>query len=447
MSRGIFKKQNGQWKRVIAPSYNDHGTWKSIQKGFVKKNGIWQQFFPSDVIANILVVGGGGGGGIGYGYEGGGGGGAGGVVYNEGIKLSVLSGNHYTITVGTGGSENASGGYSSFGDGGIVNLNTSSVPVYAGTYPVYNGFLNAYGVWTSPDFVNPVDSLQQVVYSTIIDTGGRFTVRASADNEIEVFVNGTSIVSNSDWSTYNDGIVDLSAGSVTITVNAINRDAGSPGLFSAALYDAAGNLVWNTRSPLTNPTRISGFTALGGGNGGWGTPEQTAGNGASGGGGCGYVNTHDGAAGYPGQGNNGGTGIWQGYGAAGGGGGGGFAGAGAGSNGNQGGAGGPGINLLGFEVGGGGGGGYGNQGRNGTGPGGAGGAGGGGDGNGGNGVPGTGGGGGGSLHSAATSAGRGGSGLVVVQYPGSPSFNGGEIRYDNGVTTHVFYSSSALSAQ
>ena len=447
MSRGIFKKQGGQWKRIIAPSYNIGGTWTPIQKGFVKKDGIWQQFYPSDVVAKILVVGGGGGGGIGYGYEGGGGGGAGGVVYRDGVNLSVLSGNSYSITVGEGGSQNNSGGFSTFGTGGTVEFNTSNVPVYAGTYPVYNGFLNAYGVWTSPDFVNPVDTLQQVVYSTIIDTGGTFTVRASADNEIEVFVNGTSIVGNSNWATYDDGRVDLSAGTITITVNAVNRDNGSPGLFAAALYDAAGNILWNTRSPLTNPTRISGFTALGGGNGGWGTPEQTAGSGASGGGGCGYVNTHGGGAGYPGQGYSGGTGIWQGYGAAGGGGGGGFSGAGAGSNGNQGGDGGPGINLLGFAVAGGGGGGYGNQGRDGSGPAGAGGTGGGGNGNGGDGVPGTGGGGGGSLHNAATPAGRGGSGLVVVQYPGSPSFTGGQIHYDSGVTTHVFYSSSALLAQ
>ena len=446
MSRGIFKKQNGQWKRVIAPSYNIGGNWTSIQKGFVKKDGIWQQFFPSDVVAKILVVGGGGGGGIGYGYEGGGGGGAGGVVYREGIPLSVLSGNNYNVTVGEGGSANSSGGYSLFGSGGFDTINSADVPVYAGTYPVYNGFLNSYGVWTSPDFVNPVDTLQQVNYSTRLDVGGRFTVRASADNEIEVFVNGNSIVSNANWATYNDGIVDLSSGTISITVNAVNRDGGSPGLFAAALYDATGNVVWNTRSPLTNPTRISGFTALGGGNGGWGTPEQTAGSGASGGGGCGYVNTHDGGAGYPGQGHNGGVGIWQGYGSAGGGGGGGFAGTGEGSNGNQGGNGGAGINLLGFTVGGGGGGGWGSQSSSGTGPGGSGGTGGGG-GNGGDAVPGTGGGGGGSLHGGQTSGGRGGSGLVVVQYPGSPSFLGGEILYDNSVTTHVFYSSSALSAQ
>lgn len=327
MSRGIFRKQNGQWKRVIAPSHKVDNEWKPISKGFVKKDGVWQQFYPGDVLAKILVVGGGGGGGIGYGWEGGGGGGAGGVVFKEDVKLSVLSGNNYNITVGTGGGANTSGTYSLFGTGGVAVQNTATPAIYAGTYPVYNGFLNTYGVWTSPDFVNPVNVLQQVIYSTYLTMGGRFTARASADNEVQVFVNGTPVVSNGDWGTYDDGIVDLPAGPTTITVNAVNRDGGSPGLFAAALYDAAGRVVWDTRAPINYPVIISegGITALGGGNGGWGTPEQTAGSGASGGGGCGYVNTHEGGAGYPGQGNAGGTGIWEGFGQAGGGGGGGYA--------------------------------------------------------------------------------------------------------------------------
>jgi hypothetical protein len=448
MSRGIFKKQNGQWKRVVAPSYKVNGEWHPITKGFVKKDGIWQQFFPSDVLAKILVVGGGGGGGMGYGWEGGGGGGAGGVIYKENVKLSVLAGAHYTVTVGAGGSINESGGYSMFGTGSIVSQNTSVPTVYAGTYPVYNGFLNTYGVWTSPDFVNPVNTLQQVVYTTNLAVGGRYTVRASADNEISVYINGNPVVSNADWGSYNDGAVDISSGPLTITVNAVNRDSGSPGLFAAALYNPSGSVVWHTRSPLTEPTKIEndGFTALGGGNGGWGTPEQTAGSGASGGGGCGYVNTHGGGAGYPGQGHNGGVGSWQGYGQAGGGGGGGFAGTGQGSNGNFGGNGGPGITYLGFAVGGGGGGGYGNQSSDGDGGGGLGGAGGGGNGNGGNGIDGTGGGGGGGLHGAHGNAGRGGAGLVVVQYLGNSAFTGGEIYYENGVTTHIFHSTSALLA-
>lgn len=446
MSRGIFRKQNGQWKRVTAPSFKEDGVWKPVQKGFVKENGAWKQFYPSDVVAKILVVGGGGGGGVGYGCEGGGGGGAGGVVFKENQTLSVLSGNSYNIVVGAGGGANASGTYSLFGPGGVVAFNTANRPVYAGTYPVYNGFLNTYGVWISPDFVNPVDTLEQVIYTTYLTVGGRFTVRASADNEIQVLVNGTPIVSNSNWGSYDDGVVDLPGGAVTITVNAVNRDGGSPGLFASALYNQAGQVVWNTRSPITNPTRIDGFTALGGGNGGWGTPEQTASSGASGGGGCGYVNTHSGGSGYPGQGNAGGTGIWEGFGSAGGGGGGGYSGAGAGSNGNAGGGGGNGITLLGFSVGGGGGGGYGNQSPNGTGPGGAGGAGGGGTGNGGNATANSGSGGGGGLHGSQTSGGRGANGRVVVQYSGSPAFTGGTITYNNGITTHDFTSSGTLTA-
>lgn len=448
MARGIFRKQNGQWKRVTTPSFKEGGVWKPIQKGFVKENGVWKQFYPSDVVAKILVVGGGGGGGIGYGCEGGGGGGAGGVVFKQDQTLSVLSGNSYNVIVGDGGGANASGGYSLFGTGGITVQNTSSVPVYAGTYPVYNGFLNTYGVWTNPGFVNPVNVLQQVIYSTYLSAGGRFTVRASADNEVQVFVNGVPIVSNGNWARFNDGIVDLPAGAVTITVNAVNRDAGSPGLFAAALYNGQGKVVWDTRAPINYPSVVvdGGITALGGGNGGWGVPEQTAGFGGSGGGGCGYVYTHEGGPGFPGQGYKGGTGIWEGFGQAGGGGGGGFSGEGAPSNGNAGGAGGNGISLLGYSVGGGGGGGYGNQTTSGTGPGGPGGSGGGGAGNGGNAVPNTGGGGGGGLHGAQTSGGRGGAGRVVVQYSGSPAFTGGTVTYNNGITTHDFTSSGSLTA-
>lgn len=446
MSRGIFRKQNGQWKRVTAPSHKVNGEWKPITKGFVKKDGIWQQFYPSDVVAKILVVGGGGGGGIGYGWEGGGGGGAGGVVYQDGVKLSVLSGNNYNIIVGDGGSANESGSYSMFGTGGITVNNTSTPPVYAGTYPVYNGFLNTYGVWTHPGMSGAAPGSVSASYTTSVEIGQDYTLRVSADNAITVSIDGIERGSNSDWGYYNDYRVTLQAGQHTI--NCVATNWGGPAMFAAALYNPQGRVVWDTRAPINYPSTViqGGITALGGGNGGWGTPEQTAGSGGSGGGGCGYVNTHDGGAGFPGQGNAGGVGIWEGFGQAGGGGGGGFAGVGQGSNGNQGGAGGTGITILGFPVGGGGGGGYGNQGPYGDGPGGAGGAGGGGAGNGGNGVPGTGGGGGGSLHGAAGPAGRGGSGLVVVQYAGSPAFTGGTIRYENGLTTHVFNSTSALSA-
>ncbi len=415
MARGIFQRINGVWRRVIAPSAKDNGSWRPIQKGFVKKDGAWQQFYPSDVIADILVVGGGGGGGVGYGYEGGGGGGAGGVVFVENQTLSVLNGNSYKITVGTGGGANESGTLSLFGTGGITINNTVTPAVYAGTYGVYNGFLNTYGVWTHPGMSGAAPGTVSATYSTQIQTGQDYTLRVSADNAISVSIDGNGIGSNYDWGSYNDYRVTLSAGPHSIVCTATNY--GGPAMFAAALYDPQGRVVWDTRAPINYPTQVveGGITALGGGNGGWGTPEQTAGSGGSGGGGCGYVYTHEGGPGYPGQG-------------------------------NAGGAGGPGATILGFSVGGGGGGGYGNQGPDGSGPGGPGGPGGGGTGNGGNAQPNTGGGGGGGLHGGQTSGGRGANGIIVVQYAGAPAFTGGTITYENGLTTHVFTSSGQLTA-
>jgi hypothetical protein len=270
----------------------------------------------------------------------------------------------------------------------------------------------------------------------------------SADNHIQVSINGGgTILANDNWATTNTGYVNLDSGLATITCTALND--GGPASFAAALYDPAGNVVWNTR--MVDPIQYNDgwFQAIGGGNGGWGTANQTVGSGGSGGGGCGYVNTHSGGSGILGQGHNGGTGIWQGYGQAGGGGGGGAAGDGAQSNGNQGGNGGNGLSLANFTldptyanlyVAGGGGGGYGAQGPGGSGPPGDGGLGGGGRGNGQNALVNTGGGGGGSMHSNYTGAGVGGSGIIIVQYPAvTPFFIGGDqITVNNGVVTHLF---------
>jgi len=435
--RGIFTKQNGQWVPVDAPTVNQTGTWTNIKAGYTNVNGQWQQFWPPNVHANILVVAGGGGGGIGYGWEGGGGGGAGGVIYASNILLDAT--HTYNATVGAGGGANASGGDSYFGlNTTIPSTSAVDTTVYPVSYGCYNGFLNTYGVWVNPDAVDPVGSWVTVNYTAYIPVAQQYQLIVSADNHIRVTINSTQVGANDDWGSTNTSYVNLNSGLVTVTCQALND--GGPASFAAALYDPSGNVVWNTRQTAPIQYNDGWFTAIGGGNGGWGTPNQTAGSGGSGGGGCGYVNTHGGGGDVGGQGNNGGTGVWQGFGAAGGGGGGGFGGPGYDSNGNQGGDGGPGGTFLGFQVGGGGGGGWGRQGPEGTGPGGAGGLGGGGAGNGGNGVNGTGGGGGGSEHSSYTPAGTGGSGLVVVQYPGvTPFFQGGDqVTVNNGIVTHVF---------
>jgi len=422
--------------RVEKMTSIDLGPWRSVQNGYVNVKGTWRQFWPSNVVADIIVVGGGGGGGTGYGWEGGGGGGAGGLLTASGMELSISKA--YNVMVGAGGGPNANGGDSFFGAGQpTVSIPGVNVPVYAGTYPVYNGFLNTYGVWYDTSFSSGGGS---ATYTVRITTPGTYRLVCSADNQILTYVDGVNIVNNYAWWTTDTGSVFLAAGNHSITCNAGNY--GGPALFAAALYDQYSNLIWHSR--MTAPIQIpgDGLSAIGGGNGGWGSPDSTAGSGGSGGGGCGYATTHAGGTGISGQGHDGATGVWQGYGQAGGGGGGGANGPGASPGGNGGGGGGDGRRLefatSTITLGGGGGGGWGSQGPTGLGVAGPAGAGGGGQGNGGNGVPGTGGGGGGSAHSALSATGSGGSGGVYIIYPGVPAFTGGEIITDQGYVIHKF---------
>ena len=270
MSRGIYKNVNGQWTTVVSPSVKKSGTWTGVQKGFVNQNGVWKQFYPGNVLANILVVGGGGGGGIGYGWEGGGGGGAGGVVYQENVLLSAAVGSIYDVTVGLGGGANASGGDSSFGT--IVNIpDSADSSIYAYSLGVYNGFLNTYGVWVSPQdgWPDTAPGTVTVTYTTYLKRGGNFTLTASADNRINsVSLNGgPTILTEEQWWNTNSTTVTLSSGINTITITATND--GGPASFAASLTDSAGDVVWHTRSPLSGQGYRDGLIAFGGGNGGW----------------------------------------------------------------------------------------------------------------------------------------------------------------------------------
>jgi hypothetical protein len=432
-ARGLFVKRNGTWQAVTNPTVKQGGTWTSFQAGYVKKNGVWQQFFPGNLVAKVLIVAGGGGGGVGYGYEGGGGGGAGGVIYRENIVLQTSAGASYSFIVGAGGTSAGVG----------ANQQTS-----LGTRPyTYNDFASEYGF--------NVSDVQAM--GGVYTAAGPFGLnRKPESGGLAFWVNGY-VASGRNFSALANSIHNsaIQQGSGNDYLNAsLGPAAGIPfgaGSYSGQLLDKPdidlGSYTSTGGSGSGNDSSAFGLVAKGGGGGGWGVPEQTAAPGGSGGGGCGYSTTHPGGAGTPGQGFPGGTGVWQGYGAAGGGGGGGFAGAGNSSNGNGGGDGGSGTRLLGFAVAGGGGGGYGNQGTSGTGPGGAGGGAGAGVGNGGNANASTGSGGGGGLHGGQTTGGSGGSGMVVVQYPaGRAFFTGGTITVDNGVVTHVFTTTGVLAA-
>jgi hypothetical protein len=248
----------------------------------------------------------------------------------------------------------------------------------------------------------------------------------------------------------------------------------------------AGGLIYNSAYQLTNAAAITvtvgaggsggnqlptngnnsvfgSLTAIGGGYGGSEAGPTPGANGGSGGGGSGYSTPQQGGTGTAGQGFDGGKGAFPDidstYGSGGGGGG-----AGApGTNGKEGidvsGSAGNGGNGQAYSISGnstyyagGGGGGYWGSNLSYYGVGGLGGGGNGGAGTSTNlsptaGAVNTGGGGGGSRGdgSQARPGAAGGSGIVIVRYPGLPAATGGTITYLNGYTIHTFTSSGTFT--
>ena len=216
-------------------------------------------------VLQLAAAGGGGGGGAGNGPA--------------GKPNNNNPGTNGTIYGGGGQPKGGDGGGGGGGGGGANSSSTvvsPNRPVYPGTYPVYNGFLNTYGVWISPDFVNPVNVWQIINYTITVSASGNYYFVASADNAINVFVNNSLIVSNGDWHYSNtSGAIYLDAGDLTINIQAINYQG--PALFAAALYQSGTNaMIWNTRQ-----TTAPGGGGLGGATAGGDSGAYSGENGTS----------------------------------------------------------------------------------------------------------------------------------------------------------------------
>jgi hypothetical protein len=199
----------------------------------------------------------------------GGGGGGGGGQFSAGLPNQNNPGTASSTQGGIGESKGSGDGAGGGGGGAGWSANnrpsSPDVPVYPGTYPVYNEFLNTYGVWVNPDFVNPVGIWVPVNYLVSIPPGGgNYYFVVSADNHIELYVNGNFVVRNDDWAfTDTSGGVFLSAGVQSINIRALND--GGPALFSAAMYNQNNNIVWNTRvtTPGSGGGGLGGLTVAG----------------------------------------------------------------------------------------------------------------------------------------------------------------------------------------
>ena len=158
----------------------------------------------------------------------------------------------------------------------------------------YCDFLNTYGVWPASDHSTPSDGSPQTAnYKTTITHNDTYTLTASADNSVQVYIGGSLILSQTGFTTTNSTTIFLSEGPLNIQIVAENVDAGSPGLFAAALYDSAGNLVWSTLPrPAVSIAGDSGSwsidqgitdTSYDGGHGGRAGDEGGSGGGGGGG--------------------------------------------------------------------------------------------------------------------------------------------------------------------
>lgn len=372
---------------------------------------------------STYYAGGGGGGGYGVSSGGGAGGAGGGGAGGPSADTNGVSG---TANLGGGGGGQTSNGanavyYSGAGGSGVVIISYAGAQQFGGGVVTYVGG-NTIHTFTTSGTLSPLNSLTA---SYLIVGGGGGTVRGASEGSGGGGAGGL-----------------LSGSGMTIDTNSTYLVTVGAGGAASSSTVSRGNNGSNSSFSLVSTS------AVGGGGGGQGSSSSGTGPGASGGsgGGGGYYGA-SGGAGTAGQGNNGGNGKNNPSGPYSGGGGGGAGAIGTDATATGAGNGGIGISssisgTATYYAGGGGGGSY--NGTLGTG----------GNGGGGNGSANTtaptagtantgGGGGGGNGNYDGTA---GGSGIVIISYPGSTQqMAGGTVTIVGGNVIHTFNSTGYLS--
>ena len=215
--------------------------------------------------------------------QGGGGGGGGSGASSTSNAVTVIPGETLNIIVGTGG--------------------TAGVPANSQFYPVslsyaWSSFMNSYAVWTNPDGVSPVNLYVSSRRVFTAPYTGSYTILISADNGASVYVDGELVGGSSDYTSTASYTTSMSQGNRILTFVAINT--GGPAGFATVIEDSGNNVLWTTRTDLSNwngqpgeTTTITGsfgtLTVAGGSSGG-GAYDDGAAPSSDGGGGGGDSN-------------------------------------------------------------------------------------------------------------------------------------------------------------
>lgn len=207
--------------------------------------GSTQRLVINEYVKSPLIVhlwGGGGGGGSGDGYGRGGTGGGGGYSL---ASISVTAGDIIDVAVGgfgergyTGGGGRGGIGGSSYDTGLIFNTRTtpSPVPVYPITLSPYCQFLNATGIWNTP---NATGYSFNNSYTVNFPQTGVYRIEGSCDNYATVTIDGSTVLEIPNYHFSVSSLVTVTAGNHTVAFSAVNT--GGPGSVGITITQVAGS--------------------------------------------------------------------------------------------------------------------------------------------------------------------------------------------------------------
>lgn len=207
-----------------------------------------------------------GGGGAGGGRDSAAGGSASGGGFSL-VDFTVDEGDSIKIAVGGSGGTGASGasGYGGGSAGGSLTTvpvfdtrsAVTSPPVYTQFNPAWCTFLNTFGVWENPTSTTFFDR----TYTVNFPGTGDYTFTMSADNQAELFVDGTARFFADSFTQTFERVISLSSGNHIIRIQAQNT--GGPG--AVALTISGGSSYSGGRGGNAGGNGSSGAGGGGGG--------------------------------------------------------------------------------------------------------------------------------------------------------------------------------------
>jgi len=219
----------------------------------------------------------------------GGGGGGGGGSHNRSAAPGENSQVTASGTAGRSGQDMPGDGGGGGGGGGGRNgygpVSIVPISVYPAPYPVYPSFLNEHGIWDSSRSSGSFDQ----TFTVNFPVSGTYVFSGTADNACYFYIDGSLVLSGSNWGQIYRASVSVTAGFHSVRVLGVNW--GGPASIGLQITQGSTE-IFSTRRPVSYGSAVDD------------------GNGGGQGGAYGPDNSYGGRGGYTGAGGQAGSGIY-----------------------------------------------------------------------------------------------------------------------------------------